>query len=181
MSTRILFLRTAAQGVLCGLIAGFVVMGIGGRVAMRAVALASGDEPEFTVGGTLIVLASLTVLAAPFGLLYAGLKQYLPGRGLRRGLAFSGLVILIVTAVVAVIMLRSGETGSLGIGAIVSVATFGGLLLCFGPAVEAASGVIANRLPPPRRRAASIVGYVLLALVGAAGLLLYPMAILQAG
>ena len=63
-------LRSSGVGIMSGLIAGVLVLGISGRIAMRIVALAGGEEPSFNIGGTLVVLAAIGVLSAPLGLAF---------------------------------------------------------------------------------------------------------------
>ena len=45
-------LRDWRDGVLFGAALGAVVLGVGGRIAMRLAAIAVEQEPEFTVGGS---------------------------------------------------------------------------------------------------------------------------------
>jgi hypothetical protein len=60
-------LRDAALGALLGLL----FLGIGGRIAMRAVAITLGQPPVLDSGGTMTVIAAGTAAGAAGALLYA--------------------------------------------------------------------------------------------------------------
>ena len=49
------------RSLLIGALLGFVILGVGGRLAMAFVTLKAGGSPSFTVGGTLTVIALGTV------------------------------------------------------------------------------------------------------------------------
>ena len=80
-----------------GLIAGVLVLGISGRIAMRIVALAGGEEPSFSIGGTLVVLAAIGVLSAPLGLAFVAWSRYLPRACVWGGAGF-GVVVFVLVA-----------------------------------------------------------------------------------
>lgn len=83
------------RGILAGLLSG-LMLGIGLRVAMRLVALAAGQEPHFTLGGTLIIIIMVgVVFGAIFGLLFAAMRQWFPGTALAKGIGY-GAVLLVL-------------------------------------------------------------------------------------
>lgn len=88
-------LRHAAIGLLSGVLGG-LVWGIGARIAMRIVALAAHQSTGFSIGGTLGILMLGAIFGAPFGLLFATVRRWLPGTGARAGLLFGGLVLLLM-------------------------------------------------------------------------------------
>src|SRR5215213_4038768 len=94
-------------GLLAGLVAGAVAGGVGARVAMRVVALVAGHNRDgqltdadavvgqITLEGTLFLLGAGAYLGLPGGLLYVAVRRWLPGAGIRKGLAFGGLLLLL--------------------------------------------------------------------------------------
>lgn len=99
-------------GLLAGLIAGFLGLGVGSRVAMRIVALLAGhghygeitDAEEvvgqITLDGTGFLVAAGTVVGVPGGLLYVIVRRWVPGAGIWKGLAFGGLVLALFGSLV---------------------------------------------------------------------------------
>jgi putative exporter of polyketide antibiotics len=74
---------------------GILILGIGGRVAMRAIAHATNVAPAFTLSGTLTVAALGGVSGLAGGLIYAVLARFLPNRALVRSLLFGVILVLI--------------------------------------------------------------------------------------
>jgi hypothetical protein len=161
------WLRTAAIGALAGLAVGLIVGGVGGRLAMRAVVLATSRFPTESPSGTVFILGIGTVLGATLGLLYVALRRWLP-RGWRApGLIF-GLILLAVPGVAFFVEglfhadseLREGPV-TLGIGLFT--------LLIVGYALALAGLVewLNRRLPPASTgRPLALAGYGLAALLG---------------
>lgn len=87
--------RNAAVPVLVGLAAGIVVLGIGGRIAMRVIALVTGQVPDFSLGGTLEVLVAGAWRGTLGGLIYLVLRRFFPPTGPWKGL---GLGILLCSS-----------------------------------------------------------------------------------
>jgi hypothetical protein len=82
-------------GLLLGAGVGLVVLGIGGRIAMRAIALANDAPPAFSLGGTVTVVFLGAVSGVGGGLLYTLLHLLMPQRRLVRAALFTvGLVLL---------------------------------------------------------------------------------------
>jgi hypothetical protein len=77
------------------LIIGAVVLGMGGRIAMRGIAVLSGAPPSFSIGGSVTVV----VLGAGCGLVGAliliALRRFLAGRWLLQTMLFYALLVLI--------------------------------------------------------------------------------------
>jgi hypothetical protein len=80
---------------------GFLVLGLGGRLVMRGIAMATGDFSAFTLGGTLTVVASGTaagVAGALFHVLAATVGKRFPGRERVIRLSLFALLLALVTA-----------------------------------------------------------------------------------
>jgi len=167
-------------GLLAGLAAGFVAGGVGSRAAMRAIALLAGREHsgeitdadavvgQITGGGTAFLLFFGTSLGAPGGLLYVAVRRWVPGSGLRKGLAFGGLLLLLFGSLVI-----EGDNPDFRqfVPSYVSVALFASLFFLYG----LIASVIVERLDrgggsPPRGRILALGGYAALALAGLFGL-----------
>lgn len=90
-----LSLRNWMIGILIGGLTGLVVLGVGGRLAMRAIALQERPSAAFTVSGTITVLLLGVVSGIAGGLIHVLLFRFLPHfHWLRRAL-FGGLLLLI--------------------------------------------------------------------------------------
>jgi hypothetical protein len=63
-------LRDWRDGVLLGTALGAIVLGVGGRIAMRLAALAVEQEPEFTVGGSATVMGAGAIAGAGAAILF---------------------------------------------------------------------------------------------------------------
>ena len=157
-------------GILAGLSTGLVVLGIGGRIAMRVIALAEGAEPEFSLGGTAIVLLALTLMPAPCGALFATLSIRLPGRGPVKGAVFGTALVLVVLAAA---MARAGGEVELSAGTLTGAGLFGALIVAWGAALPAAIARWDRVLPAPRRHPGVIAAYVLLMAAGGFGLFMW--------
>src|SRR5688572_20431127 len=92
-------LNILSIGIFAGFFAG-ILPGIGARIAMRVVAIAAGRGTSFNLPITLaiIVLPAVT-LGGIFGLLYLGIRDYLPGNTrLKQGILFGALIFLLFAA-----------------------------------------------------------------------------------
>jgi hypothetical protein len=91
--------RTAGEpwlfGLLLGAGVGLVVLGVGGRIAMRAVAVADGAPPSFTIGGTATVVVLGVVSGVGGGLVYVLLHRFIPRRRLVRTALFTIALVLL--------------------------------------------------------------------------------------
>ena len=88
-----------SAGVLAGLAAG-IVAGLGARLAMRMVALGVADgvgiTPDFTIGGTLVIVVTGMILGAAAGLAFGLVADRLPGPRPLRGLVFAAILLAVI-------------------------------------------------------------------------------------
>ena len=87
--------------VLLGTWLGLLVLGIGGRLVMRWIAVATGVPGSFSVGGTVTVLASGTAAGVAGALMYAlsgAIAKRVPRNERVVRLAIFGLLLALVTA-----------------------------------------------------------------------------------
>lgn len=144
--------------VISGIIAGLLVAGPGGRLAMRLLAATAGDaaqgrltEAEFavgeiTVGGTIGLVVFVGVFGGMFtSALFLLVRRWLPG-GRAAGLSF-GLLLLVVGAT-RLEPLRAGnpDFGLVGPGWL-AVAVFTVLVVVHAMAVAAVAGRVSRALP----------------------------------
>ena len=88
-------LRPWSFGAVLGGAVGLTVLGVGGRVAMRLIALASHAPPTFSPSGTTTVLAAGLASGAAGGLLYATICHFLPRRRWARSALFAAALVLL--------------------------------------------------------------------------------------
>ena len=81
--------------VALGLAIGTLVLGIGGRLAMRGIALVQGRAPGFTIGGTTTVVFLGAVCGVIGSLIFAGTRALVPGNRVIRGMLFWLILVLI--------------------------------------------------------------------------------------
>lgn len=81
--------------LLLGVASGALILGIGGRIAMRGIAVMSGGMPGFSWGGTMtvILLGALSGLAGAVVLM--GVRAMLPRRPALRGTIYWAFLILV--------------------------------------------------------------------------------------
>jgi len=92
--------RRLGLALLAGAVAGLVILGIGGRLAMWIIALAIGEPAGFTIGGTTTVLALGALFGTPGGPIALALGR-ITRSGLVRGAALGGLGLVIALVSVA--------------------------------------------------------------------------------
>jgi hypothetical protein len=173
--------RHVGFATLAGIIAGAIVGGVGGRIAMRVTGFVAGPSVagvtttngnrvgEITLGGTIGVLLVGVTLGVLGGLVYAGVEPWL--RRLRpwQGVVFG--VFLLVAAGIAVLDPVNSDFSRFG-SAPLNVAMFGALFLLFGILIAP----VFDRLPAiaaqSATRARFVVGLGWLALLLAAAVLL---------
>lgn len=80
---------------LLGVALGLTILGIGGRVAMRAIAHATNVAPAFSLGGTMTVVAMGALAGAAGGLIYAILARFVPNQSVVRSLLFGVILVLL--------------------------------------------------------------------------------------
>lgn len=125
--------REIAVALVVGLAAGIVVLGVGGRLVMRVLAWAAGLRPEFSLGGSLEVLAAGAWRGALGGLLHVPVRRFVPERSYARGLVL-GVMLFLFSIVTLPGSLRAlaSELGAV----LLALGLFGVLFLVFGIAVE---------------------------------------------
>lgn len=79
-----------------GLVLGTLILGVGGRLLMRGIALTAMGEVGFSAGGTLEVIAFGALVGMPSGIVFALLKPYLRSNPVVSGIGFGVLVFLAV-------------------------------------------------------------------------------------
>ena len=165
-------LRTARIGLLSGLIAGLTA-GVGSRIAMRLVALDSGSEPAFSIGGTLFIILMGALLGVPLGLLFVAVRRWLPGPALVQGISFGVLSALLFLSLLVPLLLR--ETSELnseiaGVNVLLAINVFVTPLIVYGLTVAMAVELLERPIARARRlRGATVVGDILLVAVGLVG------------
>lgn len=147
-----------------------LVFGISGRIATRIVALAGGEEPSFSIVGTLAVLAAFGLLSAPLGLAFVAWSRYLPRAGVWGGAGF-GVVLFILVAGLTIV--RRGGVGDLANHLVSGSALLGGLLVLHGVGLSIATEWVERWFPTPNRSVRSILGLGSLLLIAAFGLFMW--------
>ena len=90
--------RQLARAALAGMVAGVIVLGLGGRLAMRAVALLIHQAPHLGVGASLGILLIGGILGAVAGIAYGvTLQQRWPDRDTTKGILFGSAVFSVLT------------------------------------------------------------------------------------
>lgn len=100
-------LRLIAAGLVAGLVAG-AVAGLGARVVMYVIRLmnpayngvtthAGHPVGQITFSGTTALVFEGMFMGLPGGVMYLVVRRWIPGRGVRKGLAY-GLFLMVVTA-----------------------------------------------------------------------------------
>jgi|SRR5437667_7390515 len=90
-------LKRFATALLLGAATGAVFLGVGGRLAMHAFALATARSAGFTLRGSLNVVFAGAITGAIGGLLLAGIDRFLPRPRGFRALLFAAVCYLIAT------------------------------------------------------------------------------------
>jgi hypothetical protein len=173
--------RLLAIGVIAGFAAGFVG-GIGARLAMRVAGMLTVSSHrglltdngnvvgEITLGGTLFLTFFAGAIGILGGLLYVAIRSCLPGTGLRRGLAYGGL--LLATFGFVVMDQHNPDYRLFGPPG-VNVGTFSSVYLLFGLVVAPLADWLDQSIASwPRSRPLgfrAIAGYSLLAPLGMIG------------
>jgi hypothetical protein len=154
--------RAAGVAMLAGMIGG-IVWGVGARAAMRAIVLTSHQLPQFSLGGTLMILLVGVFIGVPVGLAFLPVRRFVPGPLWRRGLVFGAVVL----AVLGTLLYRSGfqEEAPDARALPLAIGLFGTLFVLLGAVVAWAYGELDRRLlRPGQSRLATILGALLLCL-----------------
>ena len=164
-----IIMRALAIGSLAGLAAGVLVGGIGGRVAMRLVVLATSRMPAQSTGGTLSITVVGAFLGVTLGVAYVALRRWLPRGWLVGGLTYGlGLLALLGTTFFVDGLAHADSElreGPVGLG----IALFSVLFVGFGPIVAAIFAGLNRWLPQPQR--GRVLALVVFSAIGFVGLL----------
>ena len=169
-----------ATGLLAGFVAGLVAGGIGSRVALRILAALNPSSGEMTtengnISGQVTIEGTFGLIgfAAIFpgllgGLLYVLLRHWIPGSGVRKGLAF-GLALFLIGG--ALLFNRDNDDfGSFGPKAL-GVALFALLFPLHTMVVSLVAERLNGYVPPLFSRSVPArIGHLVLAAVCGAGL-----------
>lgn len=131
-------------GVLLGLVSGAasgLVAGVLARIAMRGVAVFSGMQPDFSLGGTLFIIGLGAVLGVLPGIVFSFLQPVLPGSVRLKGGLF-GLLLSLMIVLPLLLIEPEGELALLPQW--ITAALFGPIPLIYGLLM----GVVAARLMP---------------------------------
>ena len=128
-------------GLISGLIAGFAVLGIGGRIAMRLIAMAEGQPPKFTAGGTLAVLVVFSIIGMILSVPFATLQGCMRSSNLRKGATFGLLLMLVIVWAMPLLPLLLAKDGADGLNfaSIITRTLFSALFLGYGVIVASVS------------------------------------------
>jgi uncharacterized membrane protein YagU involved in acid resistance len=134
------WLERIRSGLISGLIAGFAVLGIGGRLAMRLISIADGKPGRFTVGGTMFVLVIFSVFGLILSVPFATLQKYLKSSNLRKGATFGLLLMLAIVWVMPLLPLLADAQGDeINLSWIVARTLFSVLFFAYGVIVASVS------------------------------------------
>ena len=170
-------IRLADIGLLSGLVAGFVAA-VGARLAMRIVAVVDADAASQVTdigvtAETLFVLFAVTLAGMPLGLLFMGIRRWLPGAWALQGLAF-GALLLLFPGLPALLIESEYSVGPL----LLTEVLFGGLFVLYGVIVSGVSDLLAGYWPRVTRRILPTVALAFLAFPALLGL---PLGLLALG
>lgn len=166
--------------VIAGLPTGLLVVGPGGRLVMRLLAVTAGDGAQgrlteaeevvgqITIGGTI----GFVVFAGLFGGLMTGflfvlLHRWLPG-GRRAGLALGGLLLIVVATRIEPLRANNPDFDIVGPGWL-AVSAFSAVVVINAMLVAAVAGRLSRALPLLTRQRRVVAAYsplLLLALPG---------------
>lgn len=166
------FIGALPAGVFAGALFGALIGGIGGRIIMRIAFLFDqetkaaqtdfGTIGEITLGGSFTLLVLSTIMGVIGGVIYVGVRRWLPWSGAARGVFF-GLMLMFGPGIIAL-----GEVDlQIVEPAVPAFLMFVGLIVAYGVCVA----LLTDRLhaepavdPGPRTKLAATVVQSLLAL-----------------
>lgn len=97
-----LFIKQLITGLVAGTLAGAVILGLGGRLVMRLIAIIGGVKTGASLSGTLEIIAFGSLVGAASGLGYTLVKIILPRlpqsrwiKGILMGLLIYGILLLV--------------------------------------------------------------------------------------
>jgi hypothetical protein len=130
-------------GLFCGMMAGGVVLGAGGRMVMRALAVIAEREVEFSFGGTIEVVAFGAITGSIAGAAFVAIKKYLPGSTPLKGMLF-GLLAFLAMAIVRTPSVERSVAAFEGFLSPI-VLMFGAVFLFYGIALAIAEDGLSRR------------------------------------
>jgi hypothetical protein len=156
-----------------GAIVGVLVGGVGGRAAMRLIAVGQGRTLMWSVSGSLTVVFVATLFGIGAGILYAFVRPHLPGEGLRRALLF-GVVIQVIGLLFDFPLPKRPSTGTFVYEDVVARVVLAVLFFVAVWALEVTMSVIESPpslRAPVARKALATTALALLTIVCVAGAL----------
>jgi hypothetical protein len=137
-------LERVLLGLRAGIVVGLVVGGIGGRAAMRLIAVEQSRTPMWSVSGSLTVVFVATLFGIGAGILYAFVRPHLPGKGLARALLF-GVVIQAIGWLFDFPLPKRPPTGSFVYGDVIARVVLAVLFFVAVCALELVMGFMESR------------------------------------
>ena len=137
-------LKKIALGLICGLIVGAAILGVGGRIVMSVIALMGNLTPTWSLGGSVDVIVFGALVGAAMGLVYVFVQKYLPGPRLVKGL-LAGLLLFGTMALIRPASAQSAMAGFTTL-TIPVLLMFGTICLIYGAALAAVVDVLIRRL-----------------------------------
>jgi len=125
------------------MMAGAVVLGAGGRMVMRALAVIAEREVEFSFGGTIEVIAFGAIIGSIAGAAFVAIKKYLPGPAPLKGVLL-GLLTFLTLAIVRVPSVERSAAAFEGFLSLM-VLMFGAMFLLYGIALAIAEDGLSRR------------------------------------
>ena len=162
------FARLVAIGTFAGLIAGLTAGGLGARLVMRISAVLARPEMQgkitdageivgrVSAGGTAFLVVIAGMIGILGGLLYMGLRRWLPRTGVWKGLMY-GLVLLLMVGS-TVIQGTNPDFGRFG-PPVLNISMFALLFILFGVIVAPLAELLNRSLPIPSLRPVSLGVY----------------------
>ena len=173
--------RGVAIGGLAGVMAGILVIGVGGRLVMRAIALLNPDDMgritsadevigRITLDGSMFFIVFFGAIGgAVAAVVWVAVAEWIPGRGAARAVA-TGLV---GVALSAFLVVRADELDFTVVEPLSAIVLLIGLVGLFGIALTLIDEQLRRRLPAVTPgRAGALLVYLL---ISGVGLLFMPM------
>jgi hypothetical protein len=123
-----------SPSIAAGILSSFLFLGIGGRIAMRVLAILAEQEPRFTVEGTIAILVFSTVIGIVGGALFPFVGKYLPGSTTAKGGAWGLLLFIVLIPMLPADIHREALNFEHLLP--LSITLFGLLFLAFGVVLE---------------------------------------------
>ena len=89
-------LRRFAVSLLSGFVAGVAILGVGGRIAMRIMAVVAHREAHFSLGATLGILLIGGILGTLASIPFAAVRRWLPRNPVSAGVIYGTAMLMIL-------------------------------------------------------------------------------------